>query len=101
VPTPNILASKSGEGPLSYCIIGAKSEGFNQQRSLVSLPNKFLSLYHLTLLTGSRYLFALVIRFRRRLSISRHMPAVHTVDKNSRVLHYNGNRMVSDIGNVQ
>jgi hypothetical protein len=61
------------------------------------LENPIISghLYHLTLLTGSGYLLALVIGFRRRLSISRNMAAVHTVDKNSKVLHYAGNRMES------
>jgi hypothetical protein len=51
-------------------------------------------LYHLTLLTCSGYLLALVIGFRRKLSLSRHMSVVHTVDRNNKVLHYSGNGMV-------
>jgi hypothetical protein len=39
VLTPNILASKSGEGPLPYCKIGAESEGNNRPGSLVSDVN--------------------------------------------------------------
>jgi hypothetical protein len=34
--TPNILARKSKEVPLSYCRTGAKSEGNNQPGLLVS-----------------------------------------------------------------
>jgi hypothetical protein len=36
VLTPNILARKSREGPLSYCKIRAELEGLNQWGSLVS-----------------------------------------------------------------
>jgi hypothetical protein len=37
VVTPNILARKSGEGPLPYCKIRAKLEGYNQPGPFVSV----------------------------------------------------------------
>jgi hypothetical protein len=39
VSTPNILARKSGLGPLPYCKIGAKSEGYNRPGPLVHKTN--------------------------------------------------------------
>jgi hypothetical protein len=48
---------------------------------LIVYPINSDHLYHLTLLTGSGDLLALIICFRRRWSICRNMAAVHTITK--------------------
>jgi hypothetical protein len=37
VSTPNIVDRRSEEGPLPYCKIGAKSEGYNRPGHIISI----------------------------------------------------------------
>jgi hypothetical protein len=54
VLTSNILARKSGEGPLPYCKFGAKLKGYNRMGPLVSglfpsdIPTKFYTYFSST-----------------------------------------------------